>query len=237
MTPSSAEELHMGSFGEHRTTSESPRLLILHDDTRTVNVITRALQEKMSSLVVETCSSPRRVRELLSTSSSHAIIASPILNLVDGVSALTCSQRIQPAVPLLMTLSADEQEVAPNWLDLGVYDFIFSPVDPSQVLESVQQAILLSKRRAVILQREQALHRLRQRRERYQINFADSPIRNEVDKLLKESIGRLEQSVESLTQTAKRIEASLQRLQQSCHENELRARQRALNGLVADLTR
>jgi hypothetical protein len=99
-----------------------------------------------------------------------------------------------------MTVSADELEVAQSWLDLGVYDFVFSPVDPAQVLESVQQALALSKRRAMIVRKEQVLVGLRERRKRNQ-NTSETPLRNAVDKLLHTSILRIEESKESLERT------------------------------------
>ena len=136
-----------------------------------------------------------------------------------------------------MTVTPDERDIAQNWLDLGVYDFIFSPIDPSQVLISVQQAFMLTKRRAMIVRKEQSLVYLQQRQERYQMNAPDTPVRNEVNKLLQGSIVRIEESKESLKHDTKLIEASLKRLQQSCQENELRARERVICRLMSGLGR
>jgi len=227
----------LGSFRKHPTSAQPPRLLLLHEDPALIDLVAGILKPNISSLAIETCSSPRQVQKLLFNSPCHAIIASPTLNLVDGVSVLTCSQRLQPSVPLLMTVAAEEREVAKSWLDLGVYDFIFSPIDPGQVLESVQQALVLSKRRTMVVRKEQTLGYLRQRQERYQTNTSETPLHNAVDKLLQKSILRIEESKESLERTTKLIEASLERLQRSCKENELHAQQRALTRVIADLAR
>ncbi len=36
--------------------------------------------------------------------------------------------------PFLLTLRADERKLARYWLDLGMYNFIFSPLDPARFL-------------------------------------------------------------------------------------------------------
>jgi response regulator RpfG family c-di-GMP phosphodiesterase len=154
-----------------------------------------------------------------------------------GNSLLTRSRWVQPSVPFLLTLRPDERDFADHWLDLGVYDFILSPLDPGQVLESIQHALALSKRRALIVRKEQAFADLRQRRERYHTNTSETPLRHQVDELLKSFIHRIQESTGSLEQTAKRIEACLEGLRRSCRENELHARQRALSRLMADLAR
>ncbi|MGE3813671.1 MAG: hypothetical protein AB7G68_00580 [Nitrospiraceae bacterium] len=136
-----------------------------------------------------------------------------------------------------MTLRADERDLARHWLDLGVYDFIFSPLDPGQVLESVRQAFLLSKRRASIAHKERVLVYLSRRQMLYHTSNAETPLRHEVSKLLQDSILRIEESAESLKQTVKRIEASLKGLERTCQNNELHARQRALDRLKHDLAR
>jgi response regulator RpfG family c-di-GMP phosphodiesterase len=142
---------------------------------------------------------------------------------------------MQPPIPFLLTLGPNERAHADDWLEFGVYDFIFRPLDPSQALESVQDAMMLSKRRAHIVRREQALIHLRQRREAYLVNNANRPLGPQVSKLLRSSITRLGESVEAYKQTVNRIEASLKALQYACQANELHARERALSRLRMDL--
>jgi response regulator RpfG family c-di-GMP phosphodiesterase len=137
-------------------------------------------------------------------------------------------------MPFLLTLRGDERDYAREWLDLGVYDFIFSPLDPAQVLESVQDALALSKRRALIVHKEQVLVHLRQRREQYLLKSAQTPLGQEVGELVNGSIARLEESASAFKGTVNRIEASLKALQRACHNNELHARERALHRLRAD---
>jgi response regulator RpfG family c-di-GMP phosphodiesterase len=154
---------------------------------------------------------------------------------VDGQSFLTRSRGMQPPRPFLLTLLPNEREYANDWLDLGVYDFIFSPVDRSEALQSVQDALMLSERRARIVHKEQALVHLRQRRRRYLLKNAETSLGQKMDELLNGSIARLVESAEAYKKTVNQIEASLKALQRACHNNELHARERALNRLRADL--
>ena len=119
----------------------------------------------------------------------------------------------------------------------GCMILFFSPLDPGQALESVQQAVLLSKRRALIAHKEKVLVYLSRRQRLYHTSNTETPLRHEVSKLLQNSILRIEESAESLKQTVKRIKASLKGLEQTCQNNELHARQRALDRLKHDLAR
>jgi response regulator RpfG family c-di-GMP phosphodiesterase len=208
-----------------------PRLLLLDEDSTMVDALFRALRSSVPRLSVDACLTPDEARRELVTSPCHAIICSPILTVAGGNSILTCSRRVDPPVPFLLTIRPDEREIASQWLDLGVYDFVFSPFQPNQVCESVEDALLLSKRRALIARKQEILIYLRQRRERYQTNTPETPLRHYVDELLRKSMLRIQESTASLEQTAARIEVSLRRLQRTCQDNELRARQRALDRL------
>jgi DNA-binding NtrC family response regulator len=221
----------MGSFREYGPATHSPRLLVLDQDTRLAQALARTLELSIPDLNIETASSPDHAKRRLALSPYQAIVCSPTLTVAGGSSILTCSRWIEPAVPFLLALKSDEREFAQQWLDLGVYDFIFSPVDPGQALESVRQALLLSKHRGLIARKKHALAELRRRRERYQAGTSETPLRHQTDALLKSSILRIQESTGSLEHTARRIEASLERLQRTCRHNEQHARQRALTRL------
>ena len=94
---------------------------------------------------------------------------------------------------------------------------------------------MLSERRARIVHKEQALVHLRQRRRRYLLKNAETALGQKMDELLNGSIARLVESAEAYKKTVNQIEASLKALQRACHNNELHARERALNRLRADL--
>jgi DNA-binding NtrC family response regulator len=217
--------------------SSNSRLLVLNQDTTMIQSLSHALESNFPKLTLDTSSSPSRAQLLFDTSAYHAVISSLDLMFVDGRSFLTRSRMRQPPMPLLLTLRPDERENAQDWLDLGVYDFIFSPVDPSQAVESVQEALILSRRRAHIVHKEQALVQIRQRRERYLIKNAQIPLAQQVGELVKGSIARLEESAEAYKKTVNRIEMSLKALQYACQANELHARERALHRLRAELAR
>jgi DNA-binding NtrC family response regulator len=225
----------MASFREWPPRSLKPRLLVLYQDTALIQSLSRVLQSRLPKLTLDSASSPSRAQLLFDTSAYHAIISSPGLMFVDGRSFLTRSRAMQPPTPFLLTLQPHEREYARDWLDLGVYDFIFSPLDPTHVLESVQDALALSRRRAHVLHKEQDLVHFRQRRERYLRKSAKTPLGRQMHDLISGSIARFEESAEAYKQTVNRIEASLKALQRACHNNELHARQRALNRLRRDL--
>jgi hypothetical protein len=158
---------------------------------------------------------------------------------VDGNSLLTQSYRAQPPVPFLLTIRTDERELefAQHWLDLGVYDFILTPLDPQQAIQSIQQALILSKRRATIVRQEKILADLRERRACYRATAPDSPLRERLDTLLKGSILRIQEATGYLERHVTQLERTLEALQRSCDQNELHARHRALHRLRANLAR
>jgi response regulator RpfG family c-di-GMP phosphodiesterase len=213
----------------------APRLLLLDEDSAMVEALSRALRSSVPRLSIDTCLAPDEARRRLITSPWHAIICSPTITVAGGNSILTCSRRVDPPVPFLLTLRPDERAFASQWLDLGVYDFVLSPFQPSQVRESVEDALLLSKRRALIERKQQVLIYLRQRRERSHETALETPLRHQVEKLLRKSILRIQESAVALEQMATRMEVSLNRLQRACKDNELHARQRALDKLKAEL--
>jgi hypothetical protein len=126
-----------------------------------------------------------------------------------------------------MTLRGEEREFAQDWLDLGVYDFIVSPFEPEEALQSIQEALLLSQIRAMILGTEEALLRLRWPREDPQTYGVDTSLGHEVELLLKQSIARLKKSTDSLEETFFSLERTLKELKQNRRKNELCAQQRA----------
>ena len=111
-----------------------PRLLVLDEDTMFVETLSCVLQPNVLRLRIDTCTSAAHARQLLFISSYHGIICSPSLTVTNGISVLIYSHRIQPSIPFLLTLRADERDLARHWLDLGVYDFIFSPLAQARLL-------------------------------------------------------------------------------------------------------
>ncbi|WP_447600042.1 hypothetical protein [Nitrospira sp. Nam80] len=196
-----------------------------------VDALARTLRASVPRLSIDTCVSSNEARQRLFTFPYHAIICSPTLTVAGGNSILTSSRRVDPPVPFLLRLKPDEFEFAAQWLDLGVYDFLFSPFQLEQIRESIEDALLLSKWRALIARKQQALARLRERRDQHQCNSAETPLSYRVDELLAQSMLRVQESAASLEQTATRIEVSLKRLRQTCKSNERRAQQRAVNRL------
>jgi DNA-binding NarL/FixJ family response regulator len=211
----------------HKLPSPPVRLLTLHDDGAFLGKLSTALQPKIPALTIQHCSDAPEAKRLLGESSCHAVVVSPSLTMQGEVSVLTSSRRLKPPVPLLMTLRDEEQAFAQDWLDLGVYDFIFDPFDPREALESVQEALLLSQIRAMILRTEEAMLRLQMRREHYQAPGGDTPLGHETDILLTHSMARLEKSKVSFEETFISLERTLKQLKQHRRENELCAKQRA----------
>jgi DNA-binding response OmpR family regulator len=203
------------------------RLLALHEDRRFIGDLSTALQPRIPALTIDYCSTAREAKRLLMESPCHAVVVSPTLTMQGDVSVLTSSRRSRPPVPLIMTLRGDEREFAQDWLDLGVYDFIVSPFEPEEALQSIQEALLLSQIRAMILRTEEALLRLRWWREDPQTYGVDTSLGHEVELLLKQSIVRLEKSTNSLEETFFSLERTLKQLKQNRRKNELCAQQRA----------
>src|SRR5687768_9035541 len=160
-------------------------VLLLDEDSTMVDALSRALRSSVPRLSVDTCATPDEARRRLVASPCYAIICSPTLTVAGGNSILTCSRRVDPPVPFLLTIRRDEPEFASQWLDLGVYDFVFSPFQPNQLRESVEDALQLSKRRAFIARKQQALVYLRQRRERYQNNTPETTPGHHADERLR----------------------------------------------------
>ena len=186
----------------------------------------------------------------------HHLVAQEVLKRLDADAQSTASSNPQPLQPeshrggrkfpldsksfgssfrpFILTLKPDERKFGQSWIDFGVYDVIFSPLEPTQALESVHEAISLSQRRAIIAKKEKALADLRERRERYRRTARDTPLRHRVDALLKESILRIQEATGYLRKTVEQMERSLDILQRSCRNNELHARQRALGRVRTD---
>jgi DNA-binding NarL/FixJ family response regulator len=217
-----------------RTTSTTS-LLLLDEDSTMIDALSSTLRSSIPRLSIDACFTSDEARQRLRACRYHAIVCSPALTVAGGNSILTSSRRLDPPVPFLLTVRPDEFEFASQWLDLGVYDFVFSPLQASQVRESVADAVLLSKWRLLIARKQQALAYLRLRRDRYQSNTPETFLRHRVDGLLSQSV-RIQESTAALQQTSARIEVSLQRLRRACNDHELHAQQRALHQLKTKLS-
>jgi DNA-binding NtrC family response regulator len=227
----------LDAIDPQRDLAQPSRIIILDDDADVMDSFSKILQIDMPHLMIEPCAAPGRAQLLLSTSAYQAVICSPSLIVVDGSSLITHTRSGRPPVPFLLTIKPDELEFAQHWLDLGVYDLILNPLEPRQAIESVQQALILSNRRAMIAKKEKALADLRRQRERYRTAASDTALRRQMDKLLKGSILRIQEATGYLKRSVEQMERSLNSLQRSCEQNELHARHRALNRLRADLAR
>ena len=194
-------------------TPNPARLLAVHPDITFVRNLSTVLQPEISTLTIEHCLTAPDAKKLLHECSCHAVIVSPAVIIQGDVSVLTSSHRVKPPVPLIMSLRADEWAFARHWFELGVYDFIFDPCDPSEALESVQDALRLSQIRAMVERTEAALLRLKGRREAYVANAADTTLRRQTGILQQRSILRLEESKESLGETLIAMERDVEATQ------------------------
>jgi DNA-binding NtrC family response regulator len=214
------------------------RIIMLDDDAPGVERLSRVLESTIPQLTIEACRSHFAARRLLGTPSSyHAVICSPDLVIVDGQSLLTRSRWAQRPIPFLLTIRPDERAMASSWLDFGAYDFILSPFEFREATLSVQQALLLSKRREMIAARERGLTDLYNRRARYRATAPNTPLGRRLDAMVRESLYRIQDATGYLKRHITQMERSLDALQRSCQQNELHARKRALQCLRADLAR
>jgi DNA-binding NtrC family response regulator len=212
------------------------RIIMLDHDAAAVERLSRVIEATIPYLTIEACASHAAATQLLTTPPSyHAVICSPNLVIVKGQSLLTHSRWSQPPLPFLLTIRPDERAIASSWLDFGVYDFILSPLEPCEATLSVHQALLLSKRRAMIAQKEEGLIDLYKRCARYRATAPNTALGRRLDAMLRESLFRIQEATGYLKRHIIQMERSLEALQRSCQQNELQARKRALNRLRADL--
>ena len=85
----------------------------------------------------------------------------------------------------------------------------------------------MSQIRGMIRRTEEAMHRLQGRREAFLAHGAETPLLDESDRLLMQSMVRLEKSKVSFEETFLSLERTLKQLKHHRRENERCAKQRA----------
>jgi len=193
----------MGPDLSHVTSSgRLPRLLIAENNLSTFEPLIRTFRDKRLDLDFDVCTSHWNAHWKLLASPYQLIISGVHLAEMDDFLLLKRAQGLQTFVPLVVTASASEKEVARRALKHGAFDLIPTPLDHEQTVNTIRLALWQNKLMDLIAQREKALEKYRRHLDAY-------PSNRKMDEAFHKALSSIQRTVSSFEQSIQAIEESM----------------------------
>jgi DNA-binding NtrC family response regulator len=116
-------------------------VLIVDDDSASLEALQRMLQLRFPGLQVETCLSALEAVERVSNRTYDAVLADVAMPGMDGLQLLACIRKRRPHVPTLLMTGHGDRELARRALREGAYAYVEKPLDRNYVVRALSSAI------------------------------------------------------------------------------------------------
>ena len=136
-----------------------PRLLIAADYASTVEPLLRTFRDGRLDVDFDLCTSQTNAVRKLLASPYQLIIAGARLAEMDDYFLLKRSQSLEGFVPFVISASASEKQSASRVLAQGAFDFIPTPIDHEQTVNTILLALWQSKLRSLMACKERVFER------------------------------------------------------------------------------
>jgi two-component system, NtrC family, C4-dicarboxylate transport response regulator DctD len=137
----------------------SPRVLIVDDDTALLQALPASLRLRIESVTVDTADSGRAALELITTMEYDAIVTDIKMPGTDGLALLDEIRTRWPDTPTLVITGHGDHALAIDALRGGAYDFIQKPIDREYFVASLRRAIQIAASRHQVKEQQVALGR------------------------------------------------------------------------------
>ena len=196
-------------------------VLIAETHPKLISSLFQTLNDSIPDLTIDVCTSSDQVRSKLASRPYHMIISNADLALMPGGSLLKHHQSTGSHAPFLVSIGSSEQVFARQAVEAGAFDVLRNPVDANQIEKIVRPALWLYQLRVTIHLRQE---RIRQYKERLAASTIISPARRQN---LKQNYLDIEEAYRACQRSIDQIEVSLRYLENSAHDIEAEAHQRA----------
>lgn len=136
------------------------RLLLVDDDPALLDALSGTLQIRLGHFTLDTCQTGMRALECAAATRYDLIIVDLNMPEMDGLHLLRKLKKARPHTPVLMISGHADQALIAEAFHMGVDDFITKPIDRDLFLQSVRQALNVSRLRSL---QERLVHESGQR--------------------------------------------------------------------------
>lgn len=129
-----------------REANKQARIMIIDDESLNVMMFRQHLLQAGYTEIITTCDSSKAL-EMVRTESPDVVLLDinmPEVNGLDILRVMGLDPTLQH-IPVLILTAATDPEVRTTALDLGASDFLAKPIDPSELLPRVRNAIILKQ--------------------------------------------------------------------------------------------
>jgi two-component system sensor histidine kinase/response regulator len=117
------------------------RVLIVDDDSASLDALEQMLRLRFPTLQVEACLSGLNAMERISSIAFDAVLADVAMPGMDGLQLLACIRKRRPHTPILLMTGHGDQELARRALREGAYAYIEKPLDRDYLVRALASAI------------------------------------------------------------------------------------------------
>lgn len=204
------------------------RLLIADDKFARVEPLLQTFVDRRLHLDFEVCTSALTAIQKLSAFPYQLIISGARLAEMNDLLLLKRAQALQTFVPLVVTASATESEIARRVLAHGAFDLISLPLNQGQAVRTIRLALWQSRLRNLIARKEKTIDKYRQ-------HIADFPNAGDAfETSLHKALTALESAISAVEQTIVRMEESVDCFSDFATNVESQIRKEALGRLDGD---
>ena len=135
----------------------TPRILLVDDDTALLQALPQVLSRRINNLQVDTCDSAFAALKEIQAHDYDAIVSDIKMPGMDGLALLEKIRELRPETPALLITGHGEHHLAIQALRGGAYDFIQKPIDREYVVAALQRAIQTHQLRRQVKEHQRAL--------------------------------------------------------------------------------
>ena len=135
----------------------APHVLLVDDDPALLEALTDALELRIPGITVEPCDAALTAIERLNEASFDLLISDVKMPGMDGLELLSESQKIAPAMPVVLITGHGETDIAVNALRSGAFDLIQKPLDREYVAAAIKRAVETVQLRKEVTEKQKAL--------------------------------------------------------------------------------
>lgn len=136
-------------------------LLLVDDDPALLHALSAMLQIRLGHFTVDTCRTAMRALDCMISKRYDAIISDVKMPEIDGLQLLRSMKKTRPHTPVLLISGHADQALIAEAFQTGADDFITKPIDREVLLNSVRQALNISRLRLLLERQEALMSRIR----------------------------------------------------------------------------
>ncbi|RZJ70272.1 sigma-54 dependent transcriptional regulator [Flavobacterium sp.] len=117
----------------------TPKILVIDDDTSFCIMLKTFLQKK--SFEVTNAFTAMEASDLIRSSTFDVVLTDIRLPDSDGIAILELVKQVSPKTQIILMTGYTEIKAAVNAMKLGAFDYVGKPINPDEILHTIQQSL------------------------------------------------------------------------------------------------